>query len=115
MAPINESHRKNFETLNRAWHDGNVALVQCRRKSDGAAVAMICAVGYVDGEYAITPFAEMVYGNPFELYNPPAACVAFAEYRNDDDPDAPLHETGGQCTCDAGGSAGCPVHDEAAK
>lgn len=77
MAAIDDSSRKNFETLNRAWHDGNVALVQCRRRSDGATVSMICAVGYVDGEYVITPFAEMVNGNPFELYDPPKSGGGF--------------------------------------
>lgn len=70
---IVQKHAQNFDTLLRAFHSGDAALVQCQRKSDGANVAMVCSVSF-DGEaYQITPFAEMVNGNPFELYDPPGA------------------------------------------
>ena len=69
---IPESHRKNVNTLTRAANDGRLAAVECRRKSDGKIVTMICAVGNDDGAFTITPFAEMVDGNPFELYEPPS-------------------------------------------
>ena len=38
---------------------------------------MICAVGFDGGEYAITPFAEMAAGNPFEMYLPPESGGGF--------------------------------------
>lgn len=69
---IPEGHIANFDTLSRAWKAGDVCLLECIRKSDGEMVAMICTVEW-DGEYyRVTPFAEMVNGDPFEDYLPPA-------------------------------------------
>jgi hypothetical protein len=39
--------------------------------SDGETVVVLAAVGFDGEEYGITPFAEMVNGNPFEMYLPP--------------------------------------------
>ena len=60
-------HRKNCDTLLQAAADGNVALVECRKRATGEVVAMLCSIGREDGKFAITPFAEMVSGNPFIL------------------------------------------------
>lgn len=68
LAPYDKT---NFQTLLRAVSDGAAALVEVQRVEDGKPVAAICAIGYEDGEYTITPFAVMVEGNPFELFNPP--------------------------------------------
>ena len=69
--PISAAAKANFETLLEAFRCDDVCLAECTRKRDGATVNMICAVAW-DGEaYALTPFAEMVDGNPFELYDPP--------------------------------------------
>lgn len=63
--------RKNFDTLSRAFQDGSAALLEVQRVSDHKRVSAICAVGF-DGEtYSFTPFAILVEGNPFELFNPP--------------------------------------------
>lgn len=66
-----QNHKKNLDTLYRAAKDKALALVECRRITDGEVVAMLCCIGFNNGEYTITPFAEMVNGNPFELYQPP--------------------------------------------
>ena len=79
--PISESARANFETLKRAFNRDDVALMECRRRSDGAIVNVICACTFDMEEqaYNFTPFAEMASGNPFELYDPPAADGGFEE------------------------------------
>ena len=69
---IADFHKDNFDTLKLAAENEDLALVECQRVSDGETVVMLCAIGYEDGEYGITPFAEMVNGNPFEMYRPPA-------------------------------------------
>lgn len=66
-----EDHKKNFETLQQAFAQGDVALLEVQRVSDGKSVAAIVTVGREDGDYTFTPFAIMVEGNPFELYRPP--------------------------------------------
>lgn len=72
---IGESHKANLDTIMRAAEDQDLALVECQRVSDGKVVVMLAAISEPydpeTGEYAITPFAEMVDGDPFELYRPP--------------------------------------------
>ena len=80
---IPEGHRTNFETLLRAFEGGDVCLVECRRRSDGAVVAMLTAVGWEDGQHTFTPFAEMVNGSPYELYDPPDPEGGFHTARED--------------------------------
>jgi len=70
--PLNEAEKANFETLQGAFEDGNVALLETTRIDDGSRAVLLCAIGYVDEEYLFTPFAEMVDGNPYEIYTPPA-------------------------------------------
>jgi len=80
------SHRKppklrpgdkaNFNTLKRAHRQGDLALVSAIRKSDQAAVALVCAMQVNnDGEHPITftpmPLAVMIEGDPFELFEDP--------------------------------------------
>jgi hypothetical protein len=66
---LREGDRANFETLLQAAKNGDLALVSAVRKSDGAKVALVCAMGR-DGEaFYPTPFAVMVEGNPFELFH----------------------------------------------
>jgi hypothetical protein len=68
---LKKADKKNFATLRRAFAGGDVALVDVRRRADKKPVAAICAVGFDGKEYALTPFAIMVEGNPFELFDPP--------------------------------------------
>lgn len=71
---LTEGHRANFETLQRAAENGDLALASSRRIVDGVAVALVCAVQrYDDGSVSLTPLAEMVNGNPYELYEDPTA------------------------------------------
>jgi len=69
---IVQLHKKNFNTLRSAFHFEDVALMECRRRKDGKIVAMICCVDIdKDKNFSFTPFAEMINGNPFDMYDPP--------------------------------------------
>jgi len=69
---LRKGDRANFETLLRAAGDGALALVSAVRKADQQPVALVCAMQQNDDD-TITPvpFAVMVEGNPFELYEDP--------------------------------------------
>lgn len=64
-------HGQNLDTLKQAFRNNDVAILEYQRKSDLKTVALLVAVGSDNGDYTFTPFAEMIDGNPFELYNPP--------------------------------------------
>lgn len=67
--------RANYDTLLRAAENGDLALISTTRKSDGAKVALVCAMGY-DSEtkqFLPSPLAVMIEGNPFELFDDPTA------------------------------------------
>jgi hypothetical protein len=64
-------HRANFETLRSAFANGDAALVDCRLKSTGESVAVICAMQRSGEEYQMVPFAMFLNGNPYEMLEPP--------------------------------------------
>ena len=72
---LRKGDRHNFETLLRATEDGAVAVVSAIRKADRRPVALVCAMQENDDDDTITPipFAVMVEGNPFELFDDPTA------------------------------------------
>ncbi len=73
----------NFETLRSAFEKGHDALVEVKRRSDGAEVAALSAVGRDAEEFTLTPFAIMVEGNPFDLFSPPLPGGGFADSGGD--------------------------------
>lgn len=69
---LKKSVRDNFDTLLRAAGQGDVALVSAIRKSDQQPVSLVCAMSSnEDGTITPVPFAVMVDGNPFELFEDP--------------------------------------------
>lgn len=66
-------HVVNFDTLQQAFANGDVALMVCLDERDQREVAVICAVSLDDdGETRIlSPFAVMIDDNPYERYGPP--------------------------------------------
>ena len=65
-------HKANFETLQKAFNNGDVALMECQLAATGEPVAVLCAANRrPDGEVEFTPFAMMFNGNPSEEINPP--------------------------------------------
>lgn len=72
MKALRKGDRANFETLRKACGNNDLALVSSRRKSDGADVALVCAMQHnPDGTFTPVPLAVMVEGNPFELFEDP--------------------------------------------
>lgn len=72
---IAEGHKANLKTIELAAENQDLALIECQRVSDGKVVVMLAAISEPydpeTGEYAITPFAEMVDGDPYKLYRAP--------------------------------------------
>ena len=70
---LRKGDRSNFQTLLRAADDGALAIVSAIRKADQQPVALLCAMQRNDADDTISPvpFAVMVEGNPFELYEDP--------------------------------------------
>lgn len=70
---IPKGHKANFETLQRACENGDLALMECVDKNTGAPVITICAVSCEgeEGEFVFTPLARMFDGNPYEQLVPP--------------------------------------------
>ena len=69
---LRKGNRTNFQTLLRAADDGALALVSAVRKADQKPVALVCAMQHNDDETTTpVPFAVMVEGNPFDLFDDP--------------------------------------------
>lgn len=70
--PIAAAHIRNYNTLMRAVAKRDVALVSAFRRSDGKAVALICAM-QTNADKSVTPvpFAVMVEGDPFKDFSDP--------------------------------------------
>ena len=68
---IAEGYKTNHETLIRAFRNGDTALLECTRLRDNATVVLLCALHKEGDEIVMSPFAEMIDGNPYELYRPP--------------------------------------------
>lgn len=69
---IGEAYRANFETMLRAFENGDVALLECTDKATGKTVIALVAVQHEDnGDFAMVPLAKMFDGNPYEELEPP--------------------------------------------
>lgn len=68
---IPPGHTKNFETMRRAFENGDVALLECKDAKTQQPVIAVCMVSHANGEYTMTPVAKMFDGNPFEELIPP--------------------------------------------
>lgn len=86
---LRKGDKANYDTLLRAAINGDLALVDLRRKSDGKSVAGLCAIGVDGGEFEIIPLAIMIEGNPFELFDPPDRKGGY--YSGDDRDSATIH------------------------
>lgn len=73
---LRKGDKANFETLLRAAAEGDLALISAIRKSDQKQVALVVAM-QTNADESITPvpFAVMVEGNPFELFEDPTVII----------------------------------------
>ncbi len=86
---INEAHKKNFETLRRAFVLGQVALADCTDQATGEPVVLIVAVGQEGEDVVLSPLAQMIDGNPYDLFSPPTT-----EETHDRRKDGDAHDSG---------------------
>jgi len=72
---LREGDKNNFAMLEKAAELGDLSLVSSIRKSDGAQVALVCAMSVEeeDGEqfFRPVPLAVMIEGNPYEDFEDP--------------------------------------------
>ena len=70
--PLSVGHKRNFNTLRRAFRAGDAALMECQLAATGETAAVICAVNRLaDGDFEFVPVATMFPGNPYQAVNPP--------------------------------------------
>ena len=70
--PLLEGYKQNFETLKRVARNNDLALVSAIRKADQKPVALVCGMSRLgNGDLMPVPFAVMVEGDPFELFEDP--------------------------------------------
>ena len=68
---IVQEHCANFETLQRAFAEGNVCIMDCVEKATNEHVAVICAMNDEGKEIGFVPLAKFFNGNPYDLLIPP--------------------------------------------
>jgi hypothetical protein len=66
-----DGYKANFETLKRAFLNGDVAITQCREKATGRDVAVLVAVYREGEEVVLSPLAQMFDSNPYDLLMSP--------------------------------------------
>ena len=70
--PLSVGHKRNFNTLRRAFRAGDAALMECQLAATGETVAVLCAVNRLaDASVEFVPVAMMFPGNPYQAVNPP--------------------------------------------
>lgn len=67
--PVGDS--QNFQTLQDACNNGDLALVSAVRKSDKKRVSLVCAMQRTSDGISPVPLAVMIEGNPFEDFEDP--------------------------------------------
>lgn len=69
---IEEHIQYNFEQLQRAAKNKDMAIVECTEKVTGKVAVLLCAI-FIDkeGAYNMIPYARMLEGDPYEDYLPP--------------------------------------------
>jgi len=68
---IPDGYRANFETLRRAFLNGDAALLECTSRETGEPVYAVVAVQQQGDEFELVPFAKLFDDNPYEELDPP--------------------------------------------
>lgn len=83
---VSETDKKNFDIVLRAAHNMDLCIVRTKRKDNGRVVTIICAAsvnqdgqddedGGKNGTITFLPVAELVSGNPLDLYEEPLTFI----------------------------------------
>jgi len=72
---IPDAIKNNFHTLEQAFRNGDIALLECRNSADGEPAYAICAVNFirhadVEPEIEMVPFGLMFSSDPYETLVP---------------------------------------------
>jgi len=67
--------KNNFHTLEQAFRNGDIALLECRNRNDGEPAYAICAVNFIghadaEPEIEMVPFGLMFSNDPYETLIP---------------------------------------------
>lgn len=71
QAMIKDHHIENFKTLELAFRNRDLALLECKDAKTGETVIAVCAMRQVEGEHLVIPLAKLFNGNPYEELVPP--------------------------------------------
>jgi Family of unknown function (DUF6117) len=72
---IPDAIKNNFHTLEQAFRNGDIALLECRNSIDGEPAYAICAVNFIrhadtEPEIEMVPFGLMFSCDPYEMLIP---------------------------------------------
>jgi Family of unknown function (DUF6117) len=72
---IPDAIKNNFHTLEQAFRNGDIALLECRNSIDGEPAYAICAVNFIrhadtEPEIEMVPFGLMFSSDPYEALIP---------------------------------------------
>jgi hypothetical protein len=70
---IAEGYKHNFEQLQRAFSNGDIALLEVTEKASGNPAVVIVAVNFDGRMYDFVPMARMFDGSPDAQFDPPAS------------------------------------------
>lgn len=70
--PLSSYDLDNFDTLSKAFRNGDCLLMECQLVSTSQPVPIVCTVNrHEDGSQTLIPFAQMFNDDPYKLINPP--------------------------------------------
>jgi hypothetical protein len=72
---IPDAIKNNFHTLEQAFKNGDIALLECRSRADGEPAYPICAINVIrqsgtEPEMEMVPFGLMFSGDPYQTLIP---------------------------------------------
>jgi uncharacterized protein DUF6117 len=72
---IPDAIKNNFHTMEQAFRNGDIALLECRNSVDGEPAYAICAVNVIrrpgaEPEMEMVPFELMFSSDPYEMLIP---------------------------------------------
>jgi hypothetical protein len=81
---LSVGHKRNFNTLRRAFLARDAALMECQSTDNGESVSVICVANRLpDASVEFIPFAMLFPGNPYEAVNPPDPNGGFCPQEDD--------------------------------
>lgn len=65
-----DGEKANFETMNRAFRNGDACILKCKDKKTGDHVTVVCGINRRGEEFELVPFAKLFNGNPYDEVEP---------------------------------------------